>query len=85
MQIPVATMTRQQLYDEIWKISAAGVAKKYGISYPLLLRQIKDAYITSVSYGRHKELYKQFIALYPTYASPQLRRLASLKLEYRDI
>ena len=49
MQIPVATMTRQQLSDEIWKISAAGAAKKYGISYPLLLRQIKDAYITSVS------------------------------------
>ena len=63
MQIPVATMTRQQLYDEIWQISAAGVAKKYGISYPLLLRQIKDAHIpippsgywTKLSFGKPVE------------------------------
>lgn len=63
MQIPVATMTRQQLYDEIWQTSAAGVAKKYGISYPLLLRQIKDAHIpippsgywTKLSFGKSVE------------------------------
>lgn len=35
-------MTRKQLYDEIWEISVAGVAKKYNLSYTHLMRQIKD-------------------------------------------
>lgn len=36
-------MTRKQLYDEIWKISVAGVAKKYDLPYAHLLKQIKEA------------------------------------------
>ncbi|WP_228101049.1 hypothetical protein [Paenibacillus donghaensis] len=36
-------MTRKQLYDEIWEISVAGVAKKYNLPYTLLMKQIKDA------------------------------------------
>ncbi|MCM3342058.1 hypothetical protein M3650_26390 [Paenibacillus sp. MER TA 81-3] len=36
-------MTRKQLYDEIWEISVAGVAKKYNLPYAHLMKQIKDA------------------------------------------
>ncbi|MEI2397557.1 hypothetical protein [Paenibacillus phytohabitans] len=36
-------MTRQQLYEEIWEISVAGVAKKYNLTYAHLMKQIKEA------------------------------------------
>lgn len=36
-------MTRKQLYDEIWEISFAGVAKKYNLPYTHLMKQIKDS------------------------------------------
>ena len=56
----VIQLTRQQLYDEIWKISVAGVAKKYGVHYASLLKQIKQAnipippsgYWTKLSFGK---------------------------------
>lgn len=35
-------LTREQLYYEIWKISVAGVAKKYNASYDELLRLCKE-------------------------------------------
>jgi hypothetical protein len=38
-------MTRKQLYDEIWEMSVAGVAKKYNLPYALLMKQIKEASI----------------------------------------
>lgn len=38
-------MTRKQLYDEIWEMSVAGVAKKYNLPYAHLLKQIKEASI----------------------------------------
>lgn len=38
-------MTRKQLYDEIWKMSVTGVAKKYNLSYDYLMKQIKEASI----------------------------------------
>lgn len=38
-------LKRQQLYDEIWKISAAGVAKKYNLNYGKLLISLKEANI----------------------------------------
>lgn len=34
-------ISRQQLYDEIWKISVAGVAKKYNLHYAKLLESLK--------------------------------------------
>ncbi|GAA0387416.1 hypothetical protein [Paenibacillus motobuensis] len=37
------TMTRKQLYDEIWEISVAGVSKKYNLPYTHLMKQIKEA------------------------------------------
>ncbi len=35
-------MTRRQLYNEIWEISVAGVAKKYDLSYGLFLKLCKE-------------------------------------------
>ena len=37
------TLTCRQLYDEIWEISVAGVAKKYGVPYAQLMKQVKEA------------------------------------------
>lgn len=36
-------ITRKQLYDEIWEMSVAGVAKKYNLPYAHLMKQIKEA------------------------------------------
>ena len=41
----VAVMTRKQLYDEVWTLSVAGVARKYGITYSRCIRQVKAANI----------------------------------------
>jgi hypothetical protein len=37
------TMSRQELYDEVWDLSVAGVAKKYGVDYVNLLRICKES------------------------------------------
>lgn len=42
---PVFELTRQKLYDEIWEISVAGLARKHDISYHHLITQIKKASI----------------------------------------
>lgn len=63
MQTVVAKLTRKQLYDEIWEISASGVAQKYDIPYSQLLKQIKAAnipippsgYWTKISFGKPTE------------------------------
>lgn len=41
----VITLTRNQLYDEVWKISVQGVAKKYNLHYQKLLNSCKEANI----------------------------------------
>ena len=51
IQTPIIELTRRQLYDEIWEISVAGVAKKYGIIYAHLMKQIKEANIPIPSSG----------------------------------
>ena len=33
-------INRKQLYDEIWKISVAGVAKKYNLHYAKLIKSL---------------------------------------------
>ena len=56
----VTKLTRKQIYDEVWSISISGMVKKYGISYSLLWKQIKDAnipippkgYWTKKEYGK---------------------------------
>lgn len=63
MQTTVVQLTRKQLYDEIWEISAAGTAKKYDIPYSQFLKQIKSAnipippsgYWTKLSFGKPVE------------------------------
>lgn len=42
---PVLKATRKELYDEIWKISVAGLARKYDIPYTHMLKQIKEVSI----------------------------------------
>jgi hypothetical protein len=39
------TLSRNQLYDEVWKISVQGVAKKYNLHYQQLLNSCKEANI----------------------------------------
>ena len=39
----VITLARNQLYDEVWKISVQGVAKKYNLHYQQLLISCKEA------------------------------------------
>lgn len=59
----VAVVTRKQLYDEVWELSVAGVARKYGISYSKCISQIKSAniptppagYWTKVEFGKSVE------------------------------
>lgn len=48
---PALNMTRKQLYDEIWEISVAGLARKYNIPYSQLMKQIKAAAIPIPSSG----------------------------------
>ncbi len=45
------TLTRQQLYDEVWKQSAAKVAKKYNLHYGRLISSLKQANIPYPSSG----------------------------------
>jgi hypothetical protein len=41
----VIILSRNQLYDEVWKISVQGVAKKYNLHYQQLLNSCKEANI----------------------------------------
>ena len=47
----MVVMSRQQLYDEIWKISVAGVAKKYNLHYAKLINSLKSYDIPYPSSG----------------------------------
>lgn len=43
--VNVITLSRKQLYDEVWTISVQGVAKKYNLHYQQLLNSCKEANI----------------------------------------
>ena len=49
--------TRKELYDEIWSISAAGVARKYDIPYKQFLEQVKEADIPIPTSGYWAKLW----------------------------
>lgn len=59
----VVKLSRQELYDKIWEISVAGVAKEYDIPYSQLMKQVKAAnipippsgYWTKLSFGKPVE------------------------------
>lgn len=44
-------ISRQQLYDEIWQVSVAGVARKYKLNYSKLISRCKEANIPFPSSG----------------------------------
>lgn len=45
------TLSRQQLYDEIWQVSVAGVARKYNLNYAKLIAKCREAKIPFPSSG----------------------------------
>lgn len=57
---PEITLSREDLYNEIWELSLSGVAKKYGISYARLRKECADAdipvpppgYWSQIEYGK---------------------------------
>lgn len=59
----VTKLSRQELYDKIWDISVAGVAKEFDIPYSQLMKQVKAAniptppsgYWTKISFGKPVE------------------------------
>ena len=63
MQVPVVKLTRRELYEEIWSISVAGVAKRYDIPYAQMMKQVKEAkipippsgYWTKINFGKPVE------------------------------
>lgn len=60
MEEQTVKLTRSQLYNEIWELSVAGVAKKYNVRYAELLINCKEwdipvppsGYWTKLSYGK---------------------------------
>ncbi|MGI5985359.1 MAG: hypothetical protein ACOX7O_05845 [Oscillospiraceae bacterium] len=86
---PAIEMTRKQLYDEIWEISAAGVAKKYDIPYSQFMKQIKEAaipippsgYWTKLSFGKPvtkielNEPTNAIVPIYKTVPSTQTKKI----------
>ena len=65
-------LSRQQLYDEIWQISVAGVARKYNLNYAKLIAKCRETNIPFPSSGywtkksMGKDLSEEAIALPPS-------------------
>lgn len=65
-------ISRQQLYDEIWQVSVAGVARKYNLNYSKLIAKCKECdipfppagYWTRKSMG--KDISREIIELPPS-------------------
>ena len=63
MPAMIVELTRKELYEEVWKLSVAGVARKYDIPYVKCLAQIKAAkipipssgYWTKINFGKPVE------------------------------
>lgn len=95
---PVIRITRQQLYDEIWKISVAGLAKKYDIPYSQLMKQIKQAdipvppsgYWTQLSFGKPvtkpelPEPVNEVISIYKTVPRSQTKK-QKVELQSKEV
>jgi len=95
---PVIRLTRQQLYDEIWKISVAGLAKKYDIPYSQLMKQIKQAdipvppsgYWTQLSFGKPvtkpelPEPVNEVISIYKTVPRSQTKK-QKVELQSKEV
>ena len=84
---PGLQLTRKQLYDEIWEISAVGVAKKYHLSYPHLLKRIKEERIEipPAGYWTKKSFNKETTTI-PLSGDPErLVSLGDAELGYSEV
>lgn len=81
------TLSRQQLYDEIWQVSVAGVARKYNLNYSKLIAKCKEANVPfpSSGYWTKKNLGKdvtdEVVALPPSDEENVELLLAGAKVE----
>lgn len=81
------TLSRQQLYDEIWQVSVAGVARKYNLNYSKLIAKCREANIPfpSSGYWTRKNLGKdvsgEVVALPPSDNKNVELLVADVKLE----
>lgn len=72
MAARTVTLPRQQLYDEIWRLSVSGVARKYNLNYAKLIDSCKRANIPYPSSGywtkktMGKDVHGEVIALPPS-------------------
>lgn len=59
----IVKLTRQQIYDDIWELSVAGVARKYNLHYARLIEACKEADIPfpSSGYWTRKILEKMYL------------------------
>ena len=81
------TLSRQQLYDEIWQMSVSGVARKYNLNYSKLIAKCREAnipfppsgYWTRKSMG--KDVSGEVVVLPPSDNSNVELLLAEVKLE----
>lgn len=92
---PVIQKTRKELYDEIWEISVAGLAKKYDVPYTHMMKQIKEAdipipasgYWTKLSHGKPVTVIKltgkpeETISIYRTVPGIKKRKPISFELD----
>lgn len=61
LEEPIIQLTRKHLYDQVWELSVAELARKWGIPYASLMRQMRDAgipippsgYWTQLRHGKH--------------------------------
>ncbi|MEC5316273.1 hypothetical protein NGF69_11965 [Enterococcus casseliflavus] len=91
---PALIKTRKELYDEIWEISIAGVAKKYNIPYGHMIRQLKIAeipvppsgYWMKLSSGKSVSVLEltgdpeESVSIYKTTPGVKSRKKSSLKI-----
>ena len=42
----IVKLTRQQIYDDIWELSVAGVARKYNLHYARLIEAVSYTHLT---------------------------------------
>lgn len=80
-------ISRQQLYDEIWQVSAAGVARKYNLNYSKLIAKCKESNIPFPPPGywtrryMGKDISSEFIELPPSDIETVELLLAGVKLK----
>ncbi|MCQ4774587.1 hypothetical protein NE634_12730 [Lacrimispora saccharolytica] len=59
----IVKLTRKQLYDEIWAVSVAGVARKYNLNYGKLIAtcKVENIPFPSSGYWTKKNMGREYI------------------------